>query len=148
MTQILSHSLRAAASALALLLASAGAGADALHASFERMLTAAAPSSSSGPVVRTPGVEADPLWAAMVLPLRDGLQPGAAPQTDPVMASFTRMFTHEPNRTAPQRPDATDADPLIAAIVRPLHSSSHVVAGSHTGPTLTAAATGRRPAAN
>lgn len=148
MTQILSHSLRAAASALTLLLASAGASADTLHDSFERMLTAAAPSSSTGPVVRTPGVEADPLWAAMVLPLRDGLQPASAPQADPVMASFTRMFTHEPNRIAPQRPDAAETDPLIAAIVRPLHGSGHVVAGGHAGTTLTAAATSRRSAAN
>jgi hypothetical protein len=125
----LQSSLKIGSVALALAFASSsGMTADPVRASFDRMLAhepmpAGAPAATRGP--------ADPLIAALVVPLRDGTRfarPAIA--TDPVAESFARMFDHEPNRTAPALPESAGTDPLIAAIVWPLQrTNSYVVAG-------------------
>lgn len=105
-----------AAVAIALALAAGpGWAADALRDSFDRMLT-----HESAPAVPTLADRepADPLHAAMVAPLRDGVWP--ARRTDAVAESFARMLNHEPGRFMPTSPANEEADPLIAAIVRPL----------------------------
>jgi hypothetical protein len=110
------------------LASSSGLAADPVRASFDRML-AHEPMPAGGPAAtRGP---ADPLIAALVVPLRDGEHPSppAAP-TDSVTESFARMFNHEPNRTPPAPPESAGADPLIAAVVWPLlRSHSFLVAG-------------------
>ena len=110
------------------LASSSGLAADPVCASFDRML-AHEPMPAGGPAAtRGP---ADPLIAALVLPLRDGAHPSRpVVPSDAVVESFTRMFNHEPNRTPPALPESAGADPLIAAIVRPLlQSHSYLVAG-------------------
>lgn len=105
--------------ALAIALASGPAlAADEVRASFDRML-AHEPTSASAPAAL--GQPADPLVAALVVPLRDGVQPARAfVPADPVFDSFARMFSHQPNRASPALPAGTGPDPLIAVVVRPL----------------------------
>lgn len=121
--------------ALALVIAGAGGAscaADPVRASFDRLLAHEATPTAPAPAARE---EHDPLTAALVVPLRDGLQPPArvtitANAADPVVQSFARLFDHEPSRFTPTRPEGADADPLIAAIVWPLMRTGQVtVAG-------------------
>ena len=101
---------------LALALASAPSLAgDPVRESFDRMLTPHA--ANAAPHVAATGT-ADPLIAALVVPLRDGVWPSA--HIDPVAESFARMLNHEPSRLAPPIPAGSGVDPLIAAMVWPL----------------------------
>lgn len=98
--------------------ASPGFAADPLRDGFDRML-APRPAAAHAPAV--PQGPADPLTAALVAPLRDGVTraPAARPN-DPVAESFARMLSHEPHWAAPALPAGTGTDPLIAAVARPL----------------------------
>jgi hypothetical protein len=130
----LHQSLKIAGVAAALAAASSpGMAFDPLRASVERML-------ADGPVaarpVAVPAGPADPLLAAIVLPLRDGTKPAGAEATDPVVESFARMLRHEPSRHLPPLPQGAGADPLIAAVVLPLLRAN---------PTLVAGAKAQRP---
>lgn len=112
----LSAVLAAAVTAAVLTLVTSPARAgDEVAASFERMLAPHEGVAARAAVAPGP---ADPLLAAVVVPLRDGVWP-AAP-VDPVLASFTRLLSHAPNRVAPAVPAGEPADPLIAAVVQPL----------------------------
>lgn len=118
--------------AVALAFAASSVIADPLHASFERML-AVEPASARPPAV--PIGPADPLIAALVVPLRDGASPVATNRpSDPVLESFTRMLAHEPNWATPALPQAAGADPLIAAVVWPLLRSKHITIASAATP--------------
>lgn len=111
---------QATLSAALVLFASVGAHAadDALTQSFDRMFAHA---PASGAVAAPAGQAADPLLAAMVVPLRDGF---AAPQPrhDAVLAGFTRMLQHAPSRHTPALPASVGADPLQLAMVEPLRN--------------------------
>jgi hypothetical protein len=130
MTATLHSHFRIGGIALALAFAAAsGRAADPVRAGFDRMLTterasAVAPAVPDGP--------ADPLIAALVVPLRDGATVTSASRAaDPVVESFARMLTHEPNRATPELPQGAWTDPLIAAVVWPLLRSKHyTVAGA------------------
>lgn len=103
--------------ALALLLAATPSFAtDPVRASFDRMLTHE-PVATAPPAA--PQAPADPLIAALVVPLRDGVKQ-AVPMTDAVAQSFERMLTHSPNWVAPPVPAGLGDDPLLAAMVEPL----------------------------
>lgn len=115
--------------ALALAFASSsGIAADPMQASFDRMLAHVPMATGVADAASGP---ADPLVAALVVPLRDGTWPARpAILTDPVAESFSRMFTHEPSWTTPALPEDSGSDPLIASVVWPLlRSSQHTVAG-------------------
>lgn len=122
----LSAVLSAAVTAAVLTLVTSPARAgDEVAASFERML--APHTGVAAPSIAAPG-PVDPLLAALVVPLRDGVWP--ATPVDPVLASFMRLFSHEPNRVAPAAPAGEPADPLIAAVVQPLLQGQQIaVAG-------------------
>lgn len=108
--------------------------ADALGASFDRMLAhehgavAAQLPSGAGP---------DPLLAAMVVPLRDGVRAdfgrrasAAGAEYDTLAASFARMLAHEPSWAPPALPAGAGVDPLVQAVVRPLlRANLYTVAG-------------------
>lgn len=112
------------AAVLPLLGAPAHAG-DEIQQSFDRML---APREGRAARAVAPSGPADPLIAAVVVPLRDGVWP--AMPADPALASFARLFRHEPNHVAPTVPAGEPADPLIAAVVRPLLQGQQIaVAG-------------------
>jgi len=118
--------------AAALLAASSpGLAFDPLHASFERVL-AAEPAAVQAIVL--PGGPTDPLMAALVLPLRDGVWPAQAVTGDPVADSFARMLQHQPSRHVPPLPGEEVADPLIAAVVLPLLRANHYTVASATPP--------------
>jgi hypothetical protein len=51
-------------------------------------------------------------------PSRQGTQ--TALSDDPVLSSFQRMLSHEPNRIAPPVPAHFEADPLIEALALPV----------------------------
>jgi hypothetical protein len=104
---------------------------DSLRASFERMLDHEPAAMSAA---ATPGAPADPLIAAMVLPLRDGVWPVPAVASDPVAQSFARMLAHGPSRHSPARPAAEGADPLIAAVVLPLLRQNYSAVAGLTPP--------------
>ncbi|MCG3188449.1 MAG: hypothetical protein LKCHEGNO_00439 [Burkholderiaceae bacterium] len=98
--------------------ASPGFAADPLRDSFDRML---APRFAAAHAPAVPQGPADPLTAALVVPLRDGATRAAASHpSDPVAESFARMLSHEPHWAAPALPAGTGTDPLIAAVARPL----------------------------
>ena len=125
----LKSSLKIGCVALALAFAnSSGAAEDPVRVSFDRMLTHA-PAPASAPAGAS--AAADPLVAALVVPVRDGTRPaGPASATDPVAESFARMFAHEPSRHTPALPESASVDPLIAAVVWPLlRSNQYTVAG-------------------
>lgn len=93
---------------------------DAVVRSFERMLE---PRPIPAPAVRPGRLEVDPLQAAIVIPLRDGVgRPAASAPADTVLHSFERLFSHVPNRVAPPLPAGLGDDPLIAAMVEPLRT--------------------------
>lgn len=94
---------------------------DPVSESFGRMLTPHAATASHANVAPGP---ADPLIAAVVMPLRDGVWP--AVRVDPVAESFARLLNHEPNCAAPPVPAGSAVDPLIAAVVRPLLQSNQI----------------------
>ncbi|HEX6016924.1 MAG TPA: hypothetical protein VFZ28_02385 [Burkholderiaceae bacterium] len=110
--------------AAALALAAApGFAADPLHDSFHRLL-AARPAAAHTPAV--PLGPADPLTAALVVPLRAGTpRAPAGPSSDAVTESFARMLSHEPNWATPALPAGAGTDPLIATVVRPLLRAPH-----------------------
>lgn len=113
--------------AAALVLASSHSMAfDPLRAGFDRMLADEPVAAQPAAIAAAP---ADPLVAAIVLPLRDGVWPPHAVTGDAVAESFARMLQHEPSRHVPPLPDAAAADPLIAAVVWPLlRSNAYTVA--------------------
>jgi hypothetical protein len=122
--------LKAGGVAAALLVASSpGMAFDSLRAGFDRLL-ADEPAAVSA--AATPAGPADPLLAAMVLPLRDGVAPAQAVAGDPVAESFARMLAHAPSRHSPPRPAGEVADPLIAAVVLPLLRANHYTVASAT----------------
>lgn len=93
---------------------------DAVARSFERMLEQR---SIPAPAVRPGRAELDPLQAAIVIPLRDGVgRPAASAPADPVLHSFERLFSHVPNPVAPPVPAGLGDDPLMAAMVEPLRT--------------------------
>jgi hypothetical protein len=130
MSTPLTASLKTGLVAAALLLASSpGMAFDSLRAGFDRLLAdEPAPVSAAA----TPAGPADPLLAAMVLPLRDGVRPAQAVAGDPVTESFARMLRHEPSRHSPPLPGDDVADPLIAAVVLPLLRANHYTVASLT----------------
>lgn len=91
---------------------------DEVRRSFDRMLAhEAAPATQAAPAA----APADPLVAALVVPLRDGVWPREpAADADPVVASFSRMLNHEPSSHVPALPADAGTDPLVAAVVLPL----------------------------
>lgn len=100
---------------------------DEVRRSFDRMLArdAAAPATTAVNAEAPPAGPADPLVAALVRPLRDGVWPEAQPAmpprlADPVVAGFARMLGHEPSSHTPPLPTDAGTDPLIAAVVLPL----------------------------
>ena len=107
-------------SAALVLFASLGAHAadDSLTQSFDRMLNHT-PAASA--VASPAGQAADPLIAAMVVPLRDGVA-APRPQHDAVLAGFTRMLQHTPSTHTPAVPASTGVDPLQLAVVEPLRN--------------------------
>jgi hypothetical protein len=119
--------------ALTLLLAAApGFAADGVRAGFERML-AREPAAAVHPAAAQE--LADPLIAAVVVPLRDGWWPER--RVDAVVESFARMLNHEPNWITPPLPADAGTDPLITAMVWPLLRANHIaVAGQATRPVL------------
>jgi hypothetical protein len=128
----LKATLKTSCVAGALMLASSqGQAFDSLRASFDLMLDH---EPAAMPAAATHGGSADPLLAAMVLPLRDGLPPTRALASDPVAESFARMMQHEPNRHVPPLPRGEGADPLIAAIVLPLVRSNYYAVAGVTAP--------------
>ncbi len=107
---------------LALALTSLSGQADSeVRGSFDRMLAHdATPATQAAPAAAFAG-PADPLVAALVVPLRDGVWPAEpAADADPVVASFSRMLNHEPSRHVPMLPVDAGTDPLVAAVVLPL----------------------------
>jgi hypothetical protein len=132
MSTSLNASLKSGLVAAALLLASSpGMAFDSLRTSFDRIL---ADEPASVQAAATPAGPADPLLAAMVLPLRDGVRAEQTLAGDPVAESFARMLRHEPSRHAPPLPGDAVADPLIAAVVLPLLRSNHYTVASVTLP--------------
>ncbi len=121
--------LETGCAAVALAFAASSVIADPLHAGFERML-AVEPASAGAPAV--PIGPADPLIAALVVPVREGTTSiRMSRPSDPVLESFARMLAHEPNWAPPALPQGAGADPLIAAVVWPLLRSKHyTVAGA------------------
>jgi hypothetical protein len=119
--------------ALALVLAAApGFAADAVHASFARMLAHEPAAAVHPAAVQEP---ADPPIAAVVVPLRDGSWPER--RADAVLESFARMLNHEPSWVTPQRPADAGADPLVAAMVWPLQRANQFnVASQATRPAI------------
>ncbi len=109
-------------SAAFVLFASLGAHAadGSLTQSFDRML-GHTPAASA--VASPAGQVADPLIAAMVLPLRDGIA-APRPRHDAVLAGFTRMLQHTPSSHTPAVPASVGADPLQLAMVEPLRNGS------------------------
>lgn len=102
---------------------------DEVRRSFDRMLARDAAAAATTAVVSAeapPADPADPLVAALVQPLRDGVWPEARPAmaaarlADPVVAGFARMLSHEPSTHTPPLPADVGTDPLIAAVVLPL----------------------------
>jgi len=113
--------------ALALVLAAApGFAADLARASFDRMLSHQSAPAARPAIVREP---ADPLIAALVVPLRDGTWPERT--SDAVAESFARMLNHEPSRIASPLPAQAGTDPLIAAVVWPLLRTSQITVAGH-----------------
>jgi hypothetical protein len=92
-------------------------------------MLAVEPASAGAPAV--PIGPADPLIAALVVPVREGTTSIRTNRpSDPVLESFARMLAHEPNWATPALPQGAGADPLIAAVVWPLLRSKHyTVAG-------------------
>ncbi|MCW5634075.1 MAG: hypothetical protein KIT17_12140 [Rubrivivax sp.] len=137
MFAMLKATLKNGGVAAAMVMASShGMAFDPLRDSFERMRAHEASPPPAACAAAVPGAPADPLVAAMVLPLRDGVWPGRAPADAPVLASFTRMLRHAPSRHVPPLPATAGTDPLIAAVVWPLLRSRHVtVAGTTPTPT-------------
>ncbi len=124
-------SIRARGASIALCLAMAAGtclARDGAAASFERML-------SHQPATHQPVTavqhDADPLVAALVVPLRDGLQrlPMFA-ANDPLAQSFARLFAHQPNAIAPALPSGSGPDPLVAALIEPLRDGPAAAAAS------------------
>lgn len=87
-------------------------------ASFERMLSHQP--STHRPVTAAQR-DADPLVAAIVVPLRDGAQrtPVFA-DADPLARSFARMLSHQPSTHQPVTAAQREIDPLVAVLVEPL----------------------------
>jgi len=113
--------------ALALVLSHApGFAADPARASFDRMLSHQPAPAVRPAIVREP---ADPLIAALVVPLRDGAWPERT--SDAVAESFARMLDHEPSRIAPPLPADAGTDPLIAAVVWPLLRTHQITVAGH-----------------
>ena len=112
---------------LALVAAPAFAG-DPVQQSFVRMLAPREPIVVPAAAAPAP---ADPLIAALVVPLRDGVWP--VRRVDPVAESFARLFNHESSWATPSAP-AGDADPLIAAVVQPLLRSSQITVAARHAP--------------
>jgi hypothetical protein len=113
---------------------SANAASDPIVESFERMFNHA-PSCGAA---RTAPTAVDPLQSALVIPLRDRLRSEAANKaasalvsSDPLLASFERMFAHEPLARMPAAPAGFESDPLVAAVVEPLqgHVAGHAIPG-------------------
>lgn len=115
----LSLQTRSASIALALAMAAGTCLAqDGAAASFERMLSH---QPSTHQPVTAAQRDTDPLVAALVVPLRDGIQPlPAFAANDPLAQSFARLFAHQPNAIAPALPSGSGTDPLVAALVEPL----------------------------
>jgi hypothetical protein len=115
-----------AAVAIAMLLGTADClAADSVAESFDRMLTHA---PVRGVPLASFRSDVDPLVAALVVPLRDGVQPrgsavGAAAPADPVAQSFERLFAHRPTAMSSSVPARFGADPLHVAMVEPLRDS-------------------------
>ncbi|MBK6866255.1 MAG: hypothetical protein IPG91_23450 [Ideonella sp.] len=125
----LSLQTRSASIALALAMAAGNCLAqDSAAASFERMF-------SHQPATHQPVTaaqrDADPLVAALVVPLRDGVQRAPAfAAADPVAQSFARLFAHQPHATAPALPAGSATDPLVAALIEPLRDGHGSAAAS------------------
>jgi len=125
----LSLQTRSASIALALAMAAGTCLAqDSAAASFERMLSH---QPSTHQPVTAAQREADPLVAALVVPLRDGFPRLPAFATDdPLAQSFARLFAHQPNAIAPALPSGSGTDPLVAALIEPLRDGSAAAAAA------------------
>ncbi|MCK6420603.1 MAG: hypothetical protein L6Q73_06805 [Aquabacterium sp.] len=113
-----------AATAAALLATGLAQAQDPVRASFDRMLdhtactcVAAVPAQASA--------AHDPLLAAMVQPLRDGMPAQAVnwARHDAAGASFERMLAHVASTHRPLVPQPALEDPLVLALVEPLRES-------------------------
>lgn len=116
--------------AIALALAgSPGIAADPVRTSFDLMLAHPPVPAGAAPAVNGP---ADPLIAALVVPLRDGNRRASpAAPADPVAESYARMLGHQPGRFNPALPEGTGVDPLVQAVVWPLlRANQYTVAGT------------------
>lgn len=120
----MNRTIRLAAAAAALLATGLAQAQDPVRSSFERMLdhtactcVAAVPAQASA--------AHDPLLAAMVLPLREGMPALAVnwARQDAAGASFERMLAHVASTHRPLVPQPAMDDPLVLALVEPSRES-------------------------